>query len=176
MIKTMTFQESESSESSECDLKIVETDNEHSAEGSDDRETPQHEEREPVKKTKAKAAKAAAAASEVKVTTEDAKEDSSSSSSNSERVSKEETDSTREMLKTIVASLNKADAAKLLRRANLLEEVCQISKVIKSKSKTSIFELSVGWQAEPEAAQVPPRLRRLGLGGGGREEERGGEG
>ena len=141
----MTFQESESSESSECDLKIVETD-EHSA-GSDDRETPtHHEEREPVKKTKAKAAKAAkAAASEVKVTTEDAKEDSSSSSSNSERVSKEETDSTREMLKTIVASLNKADAAKLLRRANLLEQVCQISKVIKSKSKTSIFELSLGW-------------------------------
>ena len=125
----MTFQESESSESSECDLKIVETDNEHSA-GSDDRETgPQHEEREPVKKTKAKAAKAAkAAASEVKVTTdEDAKEDSSSSSSNSERVSKEETDSTREMLKTIVASLNKADAAKLLRRANLLEQVSEHS-------------------------------------------------
>ena len=143
----MTFQESESSESSECDLKIVETDNEHSAEGSDDRETPtHHEEREPVKKTKAKAAKAAkVAASEVKVTTEDAKEDSSSSSSNSERVSKEETDSTREMLKTIVASLNKADAAKLLRRANLLEQVCQISKVIKSRSKTSIFELSLGW-------------------------------
>ena len=141
----MTFQESESSESSECDLKIVETD-ERSA-GSDDRETPtHHEEREPVKKTKAKAAKAAkAAASEVKVATEDAKEDSSSSPSNSERVSKEETDSTREMLKTIVASLNKADAAKLLRRANLLEQVCQISKVIKSKSKTSIFELSLGW-------------------------------
>ena len=41
---------------------------------------------------------------------------------NSERVSKEETDSTREMLKTIVASLNQADAAKLLRRANLLEQ------------------------------------------------------
>ena len=122
-------QESESSESSECELKIVETDGDHSA-GSDDRETPHAaaaaaEEREPVKKTKAKAAKAAkasevkvAAASEVKAAAASEAKDE-----RSERVSKEETDSTREMLKTIVASLNEADAAKLLRRANLLEQV-----------------------------------------------------
>ena len=113
-------QESESSESSECELKIVETDGDHSA-GSDDRETPHAaaaaEEREPVKKTKAKAAKAAKA-SEVKVAAASEAKDE-----RSERVSKEETDSTREMLKTIVASLNEADAAKLLRRANLLEQV-----------------------------------------------------
>ena len=130
-------QESESSESSECELKIVETDGDHSA-GSDDRETPHAaaaaaEEREPVKKTKAKAAKAAkasevkvAAASEVKAAAaSEAKAAAASEAKDerSERVSKEETDSTREMLKTIVASLNEADAAKLLRRANLLEQV-----------------------------------------------------
>ena len=65
----------------------------------------------------------APAAAEVKVdaaTAAEAKEEKDSSKS--ERVSKEETDSTREMLKTIVASLNEADAAKLLRRANLLEQ------------------------------------------------------
>ena len=64
----------------------------------------------------------ASAAAEVKdsATAAEAKEEKDSSKS--ERVSKEETDSTREMLKTIVASLNEADAAKLLRRANLLEQ------------------------------------------------------
>ena len=83
-----------------------------------------------MKKTKAKAAKAAkaAAASEVKVTAE-IKDETDSSSSKSERVSKEETDSTREMLKTIVASLNEADAAKLLRRANLLEQASDQSAI-----------------------------------------------
>jgi hypothetical protein len=44
-----------------------------------------------------------------------------------DKVSKEENESTREMLKTIVASLNEADAAKLLRRANLLEQDGKLS-------------------------------------------------
>ena len=70
------------------------------------------------KKAKVKAAEVKA----VKVKTEDSGKKKEDGPEKSERVSKEETDSTREMLKTIVASLNQADAAKLLRRANLLEQ------------------------------------------------------
>ena len=95
-----------------------------------------------MKKTKAKAAKAAkaAAASEVKVTAE-IKDETESSSSKSERVSKEETDSTREMLKTIVASLNEADAAKLLRRANLLEQASDQSAIKLGEARRAMISL-----------------------------------
>ena len=72
-------------------------------------------------KKKAKA-KAPTAAAEVKAEDSGKKKEDGGPGKSSERVSKEETDSTREMLKTIVASLNQADAAKLLRRANLLEQ------------------------------------------------------
>ena len=88
-----------------------------------------------MKKTKAKAAKVAAA-SEVKAAAASEAKDE-----RSERVSKEETDSTREMLKTIVASLNEADAAKLLRRANLLEQASDQCAIELGEARRAMISL-----------------------------------